>query len=226
MNYLKIAEENDKYIEKCNNNYNNKLARRYNSYKPNYNNYYTIIKEFIDKNPIFSSINVIQLDPSAENGYPHTRPDIICIPSTAKFPELEITLYHEYIHIHQRRNRELWNNFLRKQGWAPIKEEKIPERWRERVRYNPDTIYSQYWCFKNRYVPLPLFVNLNNPKMDATKVMYYDLETGSLEHDMPEIMKQYSNNRQSEHPYELYAVEMERTIKSDEDILKHMSRWT
>jgi hypothetical protein len=53
-----------------------------------------------------------------------------------------------------------------------------------------------------------------------TKIDYITVIT------MPEIMKQYSNNRQSEHPYELYAVEMERTIKSDEDILKHMSRWT
>ena len=87
------------------------------------------------------------------------------------------------------------------------------------MRYNPDTIYSQYWCFKNRYIPLPIFINLNSPKMDGTKVMYYDLETGSLEHDMPEIMKQYSNNRQSEHPFEIYAVMLEKKIKNDNDIL-------
>lgn len=226
MNYLRIAELEDKFIEKCNTSFNNRLARRHNSYVTDYNSYLKLIKEFTDKNPIFSTVRIVQLDRSAENGYPHTRPDIICVPSSARFPDLERTLYHEYIHIHQRKNFELWKEFLKTQHWTPIEDSKIPERWKERVRYNPDTIYSQFWCFKNRFVPLPLFINTNSPNMADTKVMYYDLETGSLEHDMPEVMKQYSSNRQTEHPFELYAVEMENTIKSDEDIINYMNRWT
>lgn len=225
MNYLNSAEMKDNYIKKCNENYNNKLARKYNNYKPEFNNYYSTIQEFINKNPIFYSVKILQLDNSAENGYPHTRPDLICIPSKASFPDLEKTLYHEYVHIHQRRNQTLWKDFLESRGWKQIDESYIPERWRVRVRYNPDTIYSQFWCFQNKYVPLPLFVNLNSPKMNEVKVMFYNLESGVLEHEMPDSMKEYSDNRQIEHPFELYAVKLEDKIKNDDDILYYMNRW-
>jgi hypothetical protein len=225
MNYLTKAEYNDDFIKQCNNSHNNKLARKYNRYITDFNSYYKIIEDFVKKNSIFSSVQIIQLDPSAENGYPHTRPGIICVPSSAKFPDLERTLYHEYIHIHQRRNFELWKEFLGKKGWTPVDESEIPEQWKERVRYNPDTIYSQYWCFKKRYVPLPIYINLNSPTMYDTKVMYYDLESGNLENEMPDLMKRYNNNRQTEHPFELYAVEMENTIRTDKDILEYMNRW-
>ena len=226
MNYLKAAELKDNYLEKCTNSFNNRLARKYNNYITNFNSYFKVIEEFIKSNPIFLSLKIVQLDQSAENGYPHTRPDVICIPSDARFPDLERTLYHEYVHIHQRRNFDLWKDFLASQGWTPIDESEIPERWKERVRYNPDTIYSQYWCFQNRYVPLPIYTNINSPRMDECKVMYYDLESGSLEHTMPEIMARYTNNRQTEHPFELYAVEMENIIRNDKDILDYMNRWT
>ena len=225
MNYLETAELKDNYIEKCTMSYNNRLARKYNKYSIDYNSYFKTIEEFVKKNPIFSNVPIVQLDNSAENNYPHTRPDIICIPSNARFPDLERTLYHEYVHIHQRRNFNLWKKFLESQGWAPIDASEIPERWKERVRYNPDTLYSQYWCFKKRYIPLPLFTNINSPSMADTKVMYYDIQTGSLDHEMPEIMKQYNTNRQTEHPFELYAVKMESIIKNDKDILDCMNRW-
>ena len=225
MNYLKQAEFNDNFLEKCNNSHLNKLARKYHMYTPDYNSYYKVIEQFIKENPIFSSIPIVQLDTSAENGYPHTRPNIICIPSDARFPELKRTLYHEYVHIHQRRNYELWKTFLESQGWTPIDETSIPERWKERVRFNPDTLYSQYWCFHNRYVPLPLYTNENTPSMAETKVMYYDIQTGRLEHEIPNVMKHYMKNRQPEHPFELYAVEMEMSIQNDTDILNFMNRW-
>jgi len=227
MNDLKIAETIDSYIQKCKDNYNNMLARKSFAYTTDYNSYFSVIRDFLLKNPIFSSVKVIQLDRSAENGYPHTRPEIICIPSNARFPSLETTLYHEYVHIHQRRNINLWTTYLKSEGWEPIHEELIPERWKERVRFNPDTIYSQYWCFQKRYVPLPIFTNLGNPKMEDVKVMFYDLDSGILEHTMPDSMiTKYKNNRQIEHPFELYAVMMETKIKSDEDILLFMRTTT
>ena len=223
MNDLHIAESIDSYIKRTKEDYNNMLARKNCAYTTSFNSYFITIRDFLVKNPIFSTVKVIQLDRSAENGYPHTRPDIICIPSSARFPQLETTLYHEYVHIHQRRNMNQWTAFLKSEGWEPIDEKLIPERWKERVRYNPDTIYSQYWCFNKRYVPLPIFTNLGNPKMEDVKVMFYDLQSGILEHEMPEVMvSKYKGNRQIEHPFELYAVMMENKIKSDEDILSFM----
>ena len=43
MNYLKTAELKDKYLEKCNASYNNRLARKYNKYITDYNSYFKII---------------------------------------------------------------------------------------------------------------------------------------------------------------------------------------
>ena len=152
---------------------------------------------------------IIQLNSSAENGYPHTRPkNIICVPSNARFPSLEKTLFHEVIHIHQRNNENMWERFLNKEGWTYVNEDTVPERWRNMCRLNPDTIMKQFYCFQKRYIPLPLFIKDTNVKFSDIKVMYYDLQTGILEHNVPKaIINKYGEHMsQPEHPYEIYAV--------------------
>ena len=152
------AEKIDNFLELCSYNFFNTYVRKNNIYKADYNNYIKTINNFIEENNL--NINVIQLHPSAENGFPHTRPNnIICVPSTARFPSLKTTIFHELVHIHQMNNLELWKNFLNNQKWFEVDETVIPERWKEKIRYNPDTIYSTFWAFENRYVPLPIFVN-------------------------------------------------------------------
>ena len=93
MNPLKRAESVDYFQERCKQNYVNSTVRKNFSYVTDYNSYYTTVKEFINKYPIFTDVILVQLDSSAENGYPHTRPNsIICIPSNARFPSLKKTL--------------------------------------------------------------------------------------------------------------------------------------
>ena len=209
MDLLLISEKLDSFQKKVSENDSNRLARKGFNYKEEYNSYYSTIQKFLQKYSIFDSIKVVQLHPSAENNYPHTRPEnVICIPNTASFPALEKTLFHEAVHIHQRRNKELWKSFLAKEKWTPY--DSVPGRWLEKCRMNPDTIMEQFWCYDNRYVPLPMFVNTYNPVFDQIKVMWYDISTGILEHNPSEsFIKKYGNNRQSEHPYEIYAVIME-----------------
>ena len=144
-----------------------------------------------------------------ENGYPHTRAnDIICIPSNMRFPSLEETLSHEVVHIHQRNNPAIWERFLNREKWFLESPETIPSRWREKCRINPDTFQKQFWSFKKRFIPLPLFIKDSNVRFDEIKVMYYDLQTGVLEHNTPkEIIDAYGKDiPQPEHPYEIYAV--------------------
>ena len=226
MNLLLQAESIDNYLQKNKDNYVNNLARINFSYTTDYNNYYIIIKEYINKYSIFNNIHIVQLNPSAENGYPHTRPmNIICLPSNAKFPNLEETLFHEVIHIHQRNNKELWHTFLKQEGWTPVESSLIPERWRIKCRNNPDTILEPFWKYKNRYIPLPIFIKDHNPIFHEINVMWYDLETGILEHEknypLP-FVKQYGTNlSQPEHPYEIYAVLFSKEYPFDEDWLKN-----
>jgi len=212
-----MCESIDGFRKKVAENDCNRLARSTHIYELDTNSYNTVINDYINKYSIFDTIDVVQIHPSAENNYPHTRPDVICIPSNARFPSLITTLFHEAIHIHQRRNVSSWKRFLAKEKWN-IVTEKIPERWVERCRINPDTLIEPFWSFENRYVPLPIFLNTYNPVFDQVKVMWYDLESGVLEHIPPKsYVKKYGDNRQSEHPYEIYAVIMESLGPISED---------
>ena len=209
MNTLLNSENIDNFQKSVAENDCNSLARKTFTYAVRYNEYYNIIKDYTSKHSIFDNIIIVQLHPSAENGYPHTRAEnVICLPNTATFPSLVTTLFHEAIHIHQRRYKELWKSFLGKHDWNEVYD--IPERWRIRCRMNPDTILQPFWSFENRYVPLPMFLRPHDPVFDQIKVMWYDLETGLLDHEPPQsFITKYGTNRQSEHPYEIYAVIME-----------------
>jgi hypothetical protein len=220
---LDLAESIDNFLKKVSENYINMIIRKDHNYLEDKNEYYKTILDFTRKYSIFNDIKIIQLHPSAENGYPHTRPNIICIPSNARFPSLKITLFHEAIHIHQRKHKDLWDRFLLKEKWTPIQKSEIPYRWLDKCRLNPDTIHEQFYIFEKRYIPLPIFIKDNNSRFEEIKVMFYDLESGVLEHDPPDsFVNKYGSNRQSEHPYEIYAVEMENLIQSNDDILSYL----
>lgn len=227
MNYLKEAEIHDRFQSSCKNNYLNNLARKDFAYVTDYNSYFSYIRDFISKYPIFNNVTIIQLNRSAENNYPHTRAkNIICVPSDARFPKLKITLFHEYIHIHQRNNKQLWDSFLAREGWKPYDKNKIPERWTDKIRINPDTIYEQFYIFQDQYIPLPMFLSDYNPKFDEIKIMYYDTKSGMLEHDVPQefINKYGSSIRQTEHPFEIYACMLELSESlNDKTILNFIS---
>lgn len=218
---IKEAEDKDNFQEACKKNYVNSLVRYNHSYTIDSNSYIDTINSYVSQYPIFNNINIIQLDPSAENGYPHTRLNIICIPSNARFPSLEKTLFHEVVHIHQRNNPNLWNHFLNKEGWFLESKEIIPERWREKCRLNPDTYEKQFWSFQKHYIPLPLYLKDSFVKFEDIKVMYYDLKTGILEHSPPKIItNKYGNISQPEHPYEIYAVILAETYPFTEEKIK------
>lgn len=223
--HLDLAEQIDNYIKSCKNNYVNNLVRINFSYSTDTNSYLETIKNYVKQYPIFDNIKIIQLNNTAENGYPHTRPiDIICIPSNSRFPSLEKTLFHEVVHIHQRRYPKEWEQFLNREQWHLVSPETIPFRWREKCRLNPDTILKQFWCFNRRYIPLPIFIKDSFVKFEDVKVMYYDLNTGILEHNTPDCIKEkYGNNSQPEHPYEIYAVILaEKYPLSEEKISKFL----
>uniref|UniRef100_A0A6C0D765 DUF4157 domain-containing protein n=1 Tax=viral metagenome TaxID=1070528 RepID=A0A6C0D765_9ZZZZ len=212
MNYIKEAEIIDRFNASCKNSFLNNLARKNFAYVTDYNSYFSNIREFVKNYEIFNDINIVQLNHSAENGFPHTRPNnIICIPSDARFPSLEVTLFHEAVHIHQRNNKDAWDKFLAKEGWTEFSKREIPERWLEKIRYNPDTFLAPFYIFENRWVPLPMYKSDYNPVFSEINIMYYDTVTGVLEHEPPEsFIKKYGNDvRQTEHPYEIYAVLLE-----------------
>jgi hypothetical protein len=225
---LRIAEAFDNYCAKCKESAINSTARNSCSYSPyflpeNDANRLTAVVTDID---LLRDTNTIILHSSAENGYPHTRPNaIVCLPAAfvlaSTDTDLRETLCHEAMHIHQRKYPELWKEVCIAEGWTPLRTDAVPLRFRERCRLNPDTCYdTPYWAWNKYYVPLPMFKRDINITLGDANIEWFDLRTGALFHTPPEsFTKKYGTPPQPEHPFELYAVIFAKEGISSEVIL-------
>jgi hypothetical protein len=215
MSILEQAEAGDSYRRSCANSFLNDKARSTQGYELS-----TLsadaersLRNAIDTIPLYSICEIAILNAKADNGFPHTRPkNIVCIPdslcsNTPATPKFMETLMHEAIHVHQRLNKDLWQRGLEKVKWTPVAPDAIPDKFKERLRLNPDTILEPFWAWSTHHVPLCMFRDVNNPTLENTVVEWYDLRTHSLFHSPPNGFKKvYSMHiNQMEHPYEIYA---------------------
>jgi hypothetical protein len=189
----------------------------------------TFLTEAVRSIPLLKGCEIVILDSSADNGFPHTRPpNYICLPAsmckeapaTDNFKE---TLLHEAIHIHQRQKRALWDASLRRAGWTPVPAGTIPQEFLDRIRLNPDTLGIPFFAFNEYHIPLPLFPPVR-PSLQNAQVKWFDRRTGSLFHEPPkEFVKKYGTNiHQPEHPYEIYAELF--SAKKSNDISEALSK--
>lgn len=215
MSILEEAEAGDSYRRSCANSFLNDKARAGQGYELS-----TLsadaersLRNAIDSLPIYSICEIAILNGKADNGFPHTRPkNLVCIPdslcsNTPATPKFMETLMHEAIHVHQRLNKNLWQKGLEKVKWTPVSPDNIPDKFKERLRLNPDTIMEPFWAWSKYHVPLCMFRDINNPSLGNTAVEWLDLRTHSLFHNPPEGFKKVYNMHinQMEHPYEIYA---------------------
>lgn len=228
---LDIAEKQDFYLEECHDNNANMLARRNLAYYPN-----SIlpadmkdINSFIETVKIptklyeLDSVSIIQLMPTADGGMPHTRPDIICYP-VISFSDT--TLIHELWHVHQRRFQLFWSNIFKQIGWT-VWQHDLPERLEKYRRYNPDTIDSPLWIFKNTWVPVPIFMDITHPSMSECEVWFYNIN-GYHVRNIPKELSSYFeglHNIALEHPREITAYMLAepkkfRTSPAFKDLIK------
>ncbi len=212
MSLLDIAERLDRYRQKVNENELNRLARS--------SQIYTVVPEpkqkeipaIADRFEIVRGCQLVFLHPSADSGFPHTRPrNIICLPSGFDGINLAETLLHEGFHVHQRFFPSLWNAYSTRQGWWPVSPVEIPLRWRERCRINPDTMENPFWSWQDYYVPLPLFQNEYTPRLTECDIRWFDLRNGAFFTEAPRsFLERYGNIAQPEHPYEVGAIELSK----------------
>lgn len=210
MNLLQEAETLDSFFKTVRNNPMNAMARKENSY-------------VAMKDPVswLLDTKIIEMHPSAESGLPHTRPpNIICMPIYYPQKSYQETLAHELIHIDQRRRKDLWNAKFSREGWSPIDESEIPERWLSQCRLNPDTIDSRFWAFEKRHVPLPMFERSDKPDLRQVRIFWWDRETGSRQTEAPRRFQERYGfmPSQPEHPRELSAVELSKIFQSPSDL--------
>jgi hypothetical protein len=144
------------------------------------------LEDEIAKIPLLNGSTTVILHPSADAGFPHTRPtDLLCLPapvatqsSTASLAE---TLRHEAIHIHQRRNPSFWDAAARADGWEPAASSQLPLDLLQRCRLNPDTFTpTPFWSWDGRWIPLPLFTRDLQPTLGGIEIQWWDTEREAL----------------------------------------------
>jgi hypothetical protein len=207
--FLDEIESIDGYRNACLSNPANATARRGHQYtlfdlSPESE---TAIRRACNSVEMLKDVMIVVLHPSADNGFPHTRPlDCVCIHPAIVQKNLKETLIHESIHIHQRRNPSLWDSVCRKEGWEPCRA--VPPRWVEQCRINPDTMLCPFWAWEGFHVPLPLFRSKTPSGLGDVTVQWWDRRMGSLFKEPPmSFQNRYGANPQPEHPFEVLAVE-------------------
>jgi hypothetical protein len=230
MSVLDIAERIDGYRTACYESEPNAESRKGQKYE-----LATITKtaenflvEAVQNIPILKGCDMVIIDSSADNGMPHTRPpNYVCLPASmckesAASDTFKNTLIHEGIHVHQRKNKGLWESALKRAGWTPVAKGIIPADVLSRIRLNPDTIGIPFYAFNEHHIPLPLFPPNSRATFNSVQIKWFDTRSGALYNEAPkEFIKKYGGNiNQPEHPYEIYA---EIFSNKNEDITTALS---
>lgn len=183
--------------------------------------------------PLATGAAIAILHPSADNGYPHTRPpNVICMPagflSKHGVHATRKTLLHEAIHLHQRKYPELWDTGVRADGWTRVSPAIIPYSYAERCRLNPDTLgpAAGLWAWESAHVPLPLYTTEYSPTLSDVEIKWLDLRNSKLFSAPPRSFtaRYGAAPPQPEHPYELLAVEFsEKGVKTHDGIVSALN---
>lgn len=227
MDLLAKAEKQDGYRAACENSELNSLARQGDAYVFFPTPLQQKLQHIVDHYEFTQGSKIVTLHPSADSGFPHTRPmNVICMPATTDIGSATQTLFHEACHLSQRSDPAPWVSYSIRQGWWPVASTEIPEKWRERVRINPDTMAEPFWSWQEYYVPLPLFANEQTPMLRECDIRWFDRRNGVLYKDAPpSFVKRYGNIGQPEHPYEVSAIELSSCSKPPrkQDIMNILS---
>jgi hypothetical protein len=212
------SEQKDFYLEECYDHVANAKARERQTYRPNSISHHDLqsamlyvesVKSILPRRLMMdlSTISIIQLMPTADDGMPHTRPhSVICFPDISQLFSIT-TLKHELWHIHQRIYQEEWLRIFESIGWKPWSG-KLPEKLELYRRLNPDTIDHPNWVFRNTWVPIPVFQNITHPKVSEVDICFYHITEQYHTRKVPTELQMYFSGLSMiafEHPREITA---------------------
>ena len=170
---------------------------------------------------------VLVLPDSAEAGFPHTRPDVICFPRNYAADQFAETFVHELVHIHQRHKGSAWLDFLR-DSWSftPVGSDQLPSGLVERERINPDTMAVPHMAWRGRWVPMKVFVaGYDRISMGGVETIWYDLENRIDQKDAPDGWME-AFGTQADHPFEMAAYYIgSRYQHADIKASKEVCKW-
>lgn len=207
---LEQANRIDSYIDECDDDRSNYLARQNYSYAPNkvtnIQHYTDIFNGYIPKIPkqlhSAGDVTIVVLMPTADGGMPHTRPpNIICYPGHPN--ESLSTLTHELCHVHQRKFPTMWNHIFEGLGWKKWDGD-LPEMLDSHRRYNPDTVDSPLWIYGN-WIPVPIFNDIRSPLLTEADIWFYHVNGYHVKTIPSELEVEFLPKSAYEHPREMTA---------------------
>jgi hypothetical protein len=161
--------------------------------------------------PIKGPIQVVYLDGKSDAGLPHTRGKAgIALPVFLLWHPSEKTMRHELVHLSQKQYSERWWASYKKYWFfrPAIETEflQIPMKWRSRRRINPDTLKNPYVIWKDRYIPMSVFISETEPDLRFCKRGFWDLKMSQWTWDEPPgWVDMFGSGFNDEHPNEIAA---------------------
>lgn len=161
--------------------------------------------------PIEGPLNIVYLDARSDSGLPHTRGlRGIALPVFLVWQSSEKTIQHEIVHLSQKQFPQRWWswyldvwNFRRA---IDVEFMAIPGRWRQRRRINPDTMGSPYTVWKDRWIPLSVFISETEPDLRYCKRGFWDLQLSQWTWEAPPgWISMFGEGFNDEHPNEIAA---------------------
>jgi hypothetical protein len=212
-NILKQWESEDKYYTNMKENYVggllNRRARKQ-LYMPSSQAKEDTFRVKIDV-PVNNDATLVFLDGMSDAGLPHTRGiSGIAMPVYLLWKMDYNTLHHELVHLSQKQYEDLWWKFYRN-AWN-FKEAtdsqitSIPLEWKERRRINPDTLRSPFVVWKDRYIPLSVYISKTDPDLRRCKRGFWDLTLQQWTWECPSGWETlFGTGFNDEHPNEIAA---------------------
>jgi hypothetical protein len=161
--------------------------------------------------PLQGPISVVYLDSRSDAGLPHTRGKKgIALPVFLLWHPSEKTLRHELVHLSQKQFPKRWLNWYSKiWNFRPASEKEflqIPLKWRSRRRINPYTLGNPYCVWKDRYIPLSVFMSETEPDLRYCKRGFWDLHMSQWTwEEPPGWLDTFGSGFNDEHPNEIAA---------------------
>lgn len=214
---LQQAERADQYLTLISQSSINRLARAATNYLPFPHSLKRGIPPADPMEP-WPNGQVIWMQPSADDGLPHTRaPNYICIPVTMRDPKiLASTLLHERVHVSQRLHPEAWRAILAEAWnmtpWSGL----LPADIQSRRRLNPDLLSVPLFAWKGEWIPLGLFKSASQPKLAEIDTVWWNDKTRTLHREPPPGWSAFfgSANGQ-EHPFEMAAYMVQANLSNN-----------
>jgi hypothetical protein len=171
---------------------------------------------------------VLWMDPTADNGLPHTRPPgYICLPASLKDgPVFLMTLLHERIHLHQRRYPDIWSTLFNRLWNMKEWDGKLPDKLEQNRRLNPDLLPVPFYIWKDTWVPYASFNDPVNPDLNHAPTVWYNVQQGTISKIPPMGWTEYFGKiTNDEHPWEIaayYLSDPKINCKAKTDLQLHI----